>query len=777
MKGCRLSEAHNVHDSLIEIAERAVASLSADTRLSLLGKGRTDSLQSLSIEFSKKRDHASAAVIRARALREVVRTFKERRSLNSHKKVLLEFVEVIRSASTARQRSLATARTMANRLLEHVQNLPTRHERFVRHARPREDPSELDLLTGLSPSEWEMILKRVHSQTKILDAPPSKLVAESVNAKVNLDVARNLSRIASAERLKNDLPLPAYDRSESGIRLSSVTVRGFRGSVSDISLNLTKNNIPVDVLVWGDNGVGKSTLIDGIEFALQGRIDRSADFNSSLRSKVRNLSVEHASASVWLSDGSSVERSLIANEEGRDQATTEPVRPGFRIAPIAIRRADILRFLDTEALARGTIFFDYFPDPAGELGIRPDEELNMLREEQFSLRVARDELAKEMSSHFPESSRDFSNRDYLDGFLKELLHDVDPTDHQDPVELLPDSVRSTISQLSQTQDRLARIRKKLDAGVQKLNPRAYRDQQARIVPVLQSISKDLTNSFARITQADHVKAIKVLVGKSGPVSLDVVIEFKNGATALPQQTFSEGYRDLIAALFFLAVTKRAGDLGQARILVLDDALQSVDSSIRLDLMDFVLEEFNDWQLIITGHDRSWLSQLRRLYQAHNRKFSERIITRWSFDRGIEFSDHSETVADDVRDALERGRSRPTASATGLLLEQICQELSWRFEISIHRKEGDRYTLGDLWQGVEKRLRKSTLADAVSSVHKRLIIRNLLGAHYNLWAEEIPWSEVEELANAALIIYEGTHCASCGTWVGRRGICKCGNLEL
>lgn len=666
---------------------------------------------------------------------------------------------------------------MAKRLLEHVHNLPTRHEHFVRHARPRENSSELNLLTGLSLSEWEAILTRVHSQTKILDAPPSKLVAESVSSKVNLDVARNLLRIASAERLSSDPPLPSYDRSESNIRVSSVIVKGFRGSISEISLDLTKNNFPVDVLVWGDNGVGKSTLIDGIEFALQGRIDRSADFNSSLRAKVRNLSVEHASASVWLSDGSLVDRSLVANQEGRDRATTEPVRPGFRLAPIVIRRADILRFLDTEALARGTVFFDYFPDPAGELGIRPDEELNMLREEQSSLRVARDELANEMRSHFPESSRDFSNRDYLDEFLKELLYDVDHTDDQDLVESLPLSVRNTISQLSQTQERLARIRKKLDAGVQSLNPKAYRDQQARIVPVLQSISEDLTNSFARITQADHVKAIKVLVGKSGPVSLDVVIEFKNGTTALPQQTFSEGYRDLIASLFFLAVTKKAGDLGQARVLVLDDALQSVDASIRLDLMDFVLEEFRDWQLIITGHDRSWLNQLRRLYQAHNRRFSERVITRWSFDRGIEFSDHSETIADDVRDALERGRARPAASATGLLLEQICQELSWRFEISIHRKEGDRYTLGDLWQGVEKRLRKSALAEAVSSVHKRLIIRNLLGAHYNSWAEEIPWSEVEALANAALTIYERTHCASCGSWVGKNDLCKCGRLKL
>lgn len=124
--------------------------------------------------------------------------------------------------------------------------------------------------------------------------------------------------------------------------------------------------------------------------------------------------------------------------------------------------------------------------------------------------------------------------------MTELLQEIDSDGVVDPIDALPESVRDLISGLHRTQARLAQIKKKLAAGVQSLNPRAYNDQQARIVPVLQAISEDLTNSFARITRADHVKTIKVLVGKSGPVSLDVVIEFTNGSAALPQQTFSEG---------------------------------------------------------------------------------------------------------------------------------------------------------------------------------------------------------------------------------------------
>ena len=128
-----------------------------------------------------------------------------------------------------------------------------------------------------------------------------------------------------------------------------------------MTLDLTKNGKPVDVLLWGDNGVGKSTLVDGIEFALQGRVDRSSDFTSGPRPKVRNLLSPMAAAAVTLSDGSRVERSLVTNGDGRDIPSHHDVRAGFRIAPVVIRRADILRFLDADALSRGAVFFDYFP--------------------------------------------------------------------------------------------------------------------------------------------------------------------------------------------------------------------------------------------------------------------------------------------------------------------------------------------------------------------------------------------------------------------------------
>jgi hypothetical protein len=126
---------------------------------------------------------------------------------------------------------------------------------------------------------------------------------------------------------------------------------------------------------------------------------------------------------------------------GRDVPSSDEVRPGFRIAPVVVRRADILRFLDTDALTRGTVFFDYFPHPAQSLGEWPDEELKMLEEERFVLRVVRDDRARQLSELYPEEDRDFANSGILEKFVEELLSEVDLDEFDSPSDALsPESV-------------------------------------------------------------------------------------------------------------------------------------------------------------------------------------------------------------------------------------------------------------------------------------------------------------------------------------------------
>jgi recombinational DNA repair ATPase RecF len=635
-------------------------------------------------------------------------------------------------------------------------------------------------VTGLSHKNWQSSLATIRRAYEFATTPAVDRLPDSAPRESPLTTA---TRLAEAAKSTPPTAQPAleYPTTDVGVKLLSARVTGFRGSPASTEVDFMRKGQPMSVLLWGDNGTGKSTLIDGIEFALQARVDRSADFNSSLRAAVQNISVAECSASVTLSDGLSVSRSLTMETDGRFLASKEPVRPGFRIAPVVVRRADILRFLDTETLARGTVFFDYFPEPAGHIGFRPDEELRMLEEEQFSLRVARDDVARRLKAA-SGTKYDVANTADLERFLREELLPGDDRviSDEERWEQIDPAIRDLVVELRTTQTRMASIRKKVDRGVELLNPVAYRGQLARIKPVLESIAPELTQSFQRIARTPHVRALHTLVGYSGPVSLDVVVEFTNDVSAFPQQVFSEGYKDLIALLFFLAVTKRAHRSGQAPVLILDDVLQSVDSTVRLDVMDYILDEFGEWQLIITGHDRAWHAQLRELFNRKGIQVADRQIVRWDFEHGLVIREGAWNTVASLEDALERSDTQAIASVSGVLLEQISQELSWRLAASVQRRPGDRYTLGDLWPGVKKALKNTPAKDVCDEIDQLIVIRNLMGAHYNDWAPAISDADVLRLATAAQVLYELTFCVKCHTWVERRGSaisCDKGDISL
>jgi recombinational DNA repair ATPase RecF len=774
-----MTEQEDIYAEIWRMARTLLSKADVRTKSLRLEKTDLPTLYSLRMGSNKQGNSDMAMLISLEIVRRESDNARKDHGSKAHAKAVLALVSMLRQTAGSAKGTASAARAMSAGLVAGLTSQPEWLKRYLKFAPEAAKARDVASLTGLSFEDWNAFAGRVAEATSRRAAGALSPYGEP--GPVDLNVAARLSRMGARDQT-SAREVPSYDLSDRSIKIARVSVTGFRGSARAVSLDFTKNGKPADVLLWGDNGVGKSTLIDGIEFALQHRVDRSADFNSSLRPAVRNLAVPTALAEVELSDGQLISRSLITNAAGRDEPSDLTVRPGFRIAPVVIRRADILRFLDTDALSRGTVFFDYFPDPAGTLGVRPDEELHQLEEERFLLRVARDDLAAQLKEKYPDSHTDFSNAAKLEAFLSELL----PADHtttttyEHPIEALPDDVRSIVTELQNAQRRGALIKKKLERGVETLNPVAYRSQLDRVVPILQTVTEDLTASFKRIARADHVRAIRVLVAKSGPVSLDVVVEFDNGTSALPQQAFSEGYKDLVALLFFLTVTRKAAEFGQAKVLVLDDALQSVDASIRLGVMDYLLDEFKDWQVIVTGHDRAWFAQLRGLFQRRGRSFVERNIVGWSFANGIEVAGGSLNRADSLRAAIDRVDERAVASGTGLLLEEIASELSWRLMASVTRREGDRYTLGDLWPSVAKALKRTALRTAVEEIDLRLDIRNLLGAHYNEWADGIPWSDIRLLGQDTLAVYDATHCTICGGWVDKTRaqiVCPCGQTVL
>ena len=432
-----------------------------------------------------------------------------------------------------------------------------------------------------------------------------------------------------------------YDLSDKELRLKSVSLTGFRGSPNEIDISFTSHGSAVSAIIFGENGTGKSTIVDAVEFAAQGRVGRSSNFDSPLGPLLRSIAREaNPSARLVLSDGTSVDRHLDVSNTGQLIATPSGVRSGFRLAPMTIKRSDVLRSLDTDALERGAVLLDYFPSEAGVLAARPEEQAHRLKAEMAELRIKRSGLSIRLA---PMLGVDVNVLEARDTFQKAIRQHImngmsrKEFEEQEGWENIRPEVRELVRQLSDTHQQLS-VRKGRYAHLNDVfNPVVHKSQTQILSKVITHVGNDLSSAFLRIGTDYPVAGLDAVFGASGPLSLDLLVRLQNGTNCFPQQLFSEAYQDLIALLFFTSVAKAASQRGQARVLIMDDVLQSVDANIRHSFVSYLLPEFMDWQLIFTVHDRFWRDRLRDLFTGHDHTCTELNIREWSFADGPQLS--------------------------------------------------------------------------------------------------------------------------------------------
>jgi len=74
--------------------------------------------------------------------------------------------------------------------------------------------------------------------------------------------------------LKRDVQVRTVD--DTSLRVAKVRIGSLRGIPNDVVLDFrTEQGNTVSAVVAGDNGTGKSSIVDALEFALQARINRS----------------------------------------------------------------------------------------------------------------------------------------------------------------------------------------------------------------------------------------------------------------------------------------------------------------------------------------------------------------------------------------------------------------------------------------------------------------------------------------------------------------------
>lgn len=560
----------------------------------------------------------------------------------------------------------------------------------------------------------------------------------------------------------------------------AIQLLGFRGAPLPFEVDfLNSKGDPRSALIIGDNGSGKSTIVDALEFALQARVGRLAGFNSDANPRIASYGRSGSpEVVVTLADGRTVTRSADVDEDGRIRVRDSTQHPQFRLAPVGIKRSDLLRFASTEATKRLVQLLDFFGQPEQDVeqqGV--SVELGPLEEQRNLLKDRRRSEARSLSDLMGVSLDAVPLGQQFEEWIRRYGRPKGRRSrHKVRSELLP-----TVQRIRNLTDELKIVEKDIERATTQTRKRHL--QQARLSPiqgVLESAGDALTDSFRAIASDSFVQAIQLRVADQTQVSLQMLVQLPNGAWCPPTRVLSEGKQDLLTLLLFVALAEQAAQLGQPRLLILDDALQSLSGRVRIRFAEYLVGRLRDWQLILTVHDRLWARQLRDVMIRMGHPVVEREIVDWSYQGGPVLG-QTAGLPQRLQEATQDSDPVVICALAGRNLEELADHLSCEMRASVSRQRGDHYTLADTWPSVAKKLRKTSLADVVADIDRWQHLRNVVGAHHNDWAGSLSLGEAREFALAVLNLDRATRCANCGLAAGSTGpsilACACGQISV
>jgi hypothetical protein len=220
-----------------------------------------DSLYGLRKTASRGRNQSLALNASLEIVRRTAEAARSDLGVKAFERVVVEMTDLLVERASRTSSARKSAMAMAGDLCGVLRSTPERLAKYVEGAQRAARPDDIYTLAAITAAEWRAFIARVKAEAERKAVPLVDRVIGAAVVPIDLNVAERLSQAASRVAEAEDGELPVYDDSGRDLKVTQVRVAGFRGSAASVTMDLTKQGRPVDVLLWGENGEGKSTPI------------------------------------------------------------------------------------------------------------------------------------------------------------------------------------------------------------------------------------------------------------------------------------------------------------------------------------------------------------------------------------------------------------------------------------------------------------------------------------------------------------------------------------
>lgn len=304
---------------------------------------------------------------------------------------------------------------------------------------------------------------------------------------------------------------------------------------------------------------------------------------------------------------------------------------------------------------------------------------------------------------------------------------------------------------------------------------SYQNEKKEYIKnILTSISDRIIEYYYFLHGDDDIKNPKIEVSASMgfKLKIDSFNEFTD-----PREYASEGHLDTLGLCIFLAFVR---EYNVVPFIILDDIITTVDSSHKERVARLLFEKFNDFQIIITTHNKLWYKQIGYICKANsNYRYQQVEIVNWSLEEGPILS-INKVNKNLIEKYLKENDLNAAANATRRHLEYITKNICIANEALMYYKE--KPSAIEFYKGAKNSINVLTEKTPINDyynylfdeINKTRYMANCL-SHNDEASEFLTNKEVKSFCDAVFALEKAVICEECGSYIkfnkkNHNGIC-------